>query len=42
MMDKLGSMIPTKMEEKGMRVSCEVHGPDKQADFFFQHLAALA
>jgi hypothetical protein len=41
-MEKLGDILPTKMAEKGMRVSCSVQGPELQADFFYSHLKSLA
>ena len=42
MMEKLGSMLPQKMSEKGMEVACVVNGPEDQADFFFSHLRTLS
>lgn len=40
-MEKFGVTIPSKMAENGMRVSCDVLGPEAQADFFFEKLASL-
>jgi hypothetical protein len=42
MMEKFGLMIPSKMAENGMVVSCDVLPPEKQADFFFEKLSTIA
>mmetsp|Transcript_5591 Transcript_5591/g.8518 ORF Transcript_5591/g.8518 Transcript_5591/m.8518 type:complete len:203 (-) Transcript_5591:206-814(-) len=38
MMEKFGSIIPLKMAEAGMIVCCDVLGPERQADYFFEKL----
>lgn len=41
MMEKFGEMIPRKMAENGMIVSCDVLPPEEQADFFYAKLATI-
>ena len=40
-MQKLGEIIPSKMAEAGLQVSCCVKSREEQADFFYETISSM-